>query len=658
MIGTLLATGIVVVGIGSALSFLSRRSCRASAPRRSASRWARRPASGCSHPGRSWRLVHERARTAGRHRPAERLLPLRARARRGARARLRLALPRARHAGPRDRRAHRRVPALAGVVLCARDPLTFLALLGADDARARGDHPRRHGRRSLPGSTVFIYVAITHLGGAGTWIAILLLAARGSDRRLDRAHARARASQVGDRARSDRRLRDEGGLMPLHVWLPRAHPIAPAPISALMSGVMIKVAALRPGPRARRLARRAARRGSARRARPRRRSRRSAASSYALFQHDLKRLLAYSTRSRTSGSSCSGSAPACCLRAARRRRVGRVRARRRALLHTLNHAVFKALLFLGAGAFERATGRSSSTASAGCCAGCRGRGGAFLVGCARDRRAAAAERLRVGVADAPGAPPRAGVRRRLATGARGRARPRRARGDRGARRALLREGGRARAARARRDGAASRTPSRRRRRCAARSSRSPAPASCSGSSPGLLFALARRPRALAATDDAPTTPGLDLPGTGALPTVGDRARARRRTRGAALARAREPPRRAEPDLGLRAARRAASSLWTSAGFSKPLRLVLEAVLRPQREIETTTRGGVVQEVTLRGPRPAPDRRRTSIAPSRRARSSRRPGRGACRAVGSARTSRYLIALVVVLLVAVRIGAIG
>ena len=30
--------------------------------------------------------------------------------------------------------------------------------------------------------------------------------------------------------------------MPLHVWLPRAHPIAPAPVSALMSGVMIKAA--------------------------------------------------------------------------------------------------------------------------------------------------------------------------------------------------------------------------------------------------------------------------------------------------------------------------------------------------------------------------------------------------------------------------------
>ena len=34
----------------------------------------------------------------------------------------------------------------------------------------------------------------------------------------------------------------KAGLVPLHVWLPRAHPIAPAHVSALMSGVMIKVA--------------------------------------------------------------------------------------------------------------------------------------------------------------------------------------------------------------------------------------------------------------------------------------------------------------------------------------------------------------------------------------------------------------------------------
>src|SRR3954463_8163082 len=34
----------------------------------------------------------------------------------------------------------------------------------------------------------------------------------------------------------------KAGLLPLHVWLPEAHPAAPSPISALMSGVMLKMA--------------------------------------------------------------------------------------------------------------------------------------------------------------------------------------------------------------------------------------------------------------------------------------------------------------------------------------------------------------------------------------------------------------------------------
>jgi NADH:ubiquinone oxidoreductase subunit 5 (subunit L)/multisubunit Na+/H+ antiporter MnhA subunit len=32
----------------------------------------------------------------------------------------------------------------------------------------------------------------------------------------------------------------KGGLVPLHVWLPEAHPAAPSPVSALLSGVMLK----------------------------------------------------------------------------------------------------------------------------------------------------------------------------------------------------------------------------------------------------------------------------------------------------------------------------------------------------------------------------------------------------------------------------------
>ena len=41
-------------------------------------------------------------------------------------------------------------------------------------------------------------------------------------------------------------------------------------------------------------------------------------------------------------------------------------------------------------------------------------------------------------------------------------------------------------------------------------------------------------------------------------------------------------------------------LWTGAGFTKPLRLVLETVLRPQREITVRSEGGVLQAVSYSG----------------------------------------------------------
>ena len=33
----------------------------------------------------------------------------------------------------------------------------------------------------------------------------------------------------------------KAGLVPMHIWLPKAHPSAPSNVSALMSGVMLKV---------------------------------------------------------------------------------------------------------------------------------------------------------------------------------------------------------------------------------------------------------------------------------------------------------------------------------------------------------------------------------------------------------------------------------
>src|SRR5258708_128682 len=34
----------------------------------------------------------------------------------------------------------------------------------------------------------------------------------------------------------------KAGVIPLHAWLPEAHPAAPSPVSALMSGIMLKTA--------------------------------------------------------------------------------------------------------------------------------------------------------------------------------------------------------------------------------------------------------------------------------------------------------------------------------------------------------------------------------------------------------------------------------
>ena len=127
------------------------------------------------------------------------------------------------------------------LVVCARDPLMFLfgwelmtILSAVVILVARGGTPS--ARR-----TVFTYVSITHLAGAATWISILLLAGAGA---IGNPQAIRSGSglQVAIALTALIGMGAKAGLMPLHVWLPRTHPIAPAPVSALMSGVMIKVA--------------------------------------------------------------------------------------------------------------------------------------------------------------------------------------------------------------------------------------------------------------------------------------------------------------------------------------------------------------------------------------------------------------------------------
>ena len=145
----------------------------------------------------------------------------------------------------------------------------------------------------------------------------------------------------------------KAGMLPLHAWLPEAHPAAPSPVSALMSGVMLKTAiygmvrviydligdiqwqwgltVLLFG----------------------------AATSlfgvlFALMQHDLKRLLAYHSVENI-GIILIGIGLSMVFIGSGHPVAG-VLGLIAGLYHTLNHAVFKGLLFLGSGAILRSTG--------------------------------------------------------------------------------------------------------------------------------------------------------------------------------------------------------------------------------------------------------------------------------------------------------------
>jgi hydrogenase-4 component B len=145
----------------------------------------------------------------------------------------------------------------------------------------------------------------------------------------------------------------KAGLVPLHVWLPLAHPAAPSHVSALMSGVMTKVAVYAfvrivfdlVGPIEWWWATLVLALGGV-----------TAVMGvlYALMQHDLKRLLAYHTVENI-GIIYIGLGLALAFRA--NGMVGAAAlALTAALFHVFNHSVFKSLLFLGSGAVVTATG--------------------------------------------------------------------------------------------------------------------------------------------------------------------------------------------------------------------------------------------------------------------------------------------------------------
>ncbi|MDQ0561766.1 formate hydrogenlyase subunit 3/multisubunit Na+/H+ antiporter MnhD subunit [Rhizobium mesoamericanum] len=145
----------------------------------------------------------------------------------------------------------------------------------------------------------------------------------------------------------------KAGLVPLHVWLPLAHPAAPSHVSALMSGIMTKIAIYGfirvtfdllgtpiwwSGLIVLMLGAATAAFGIL----------------HALMERDLKRLLAYSTIENIGvifvslGLALAFKADGMGLAAAL--------ALTAALFHVLNHSFFKSLLFFGAGAVLTATG--------------------------------------------------------------------------------------------------------------------------------------------------------------------------------------------------------------------------------------------------------------------------------------------------------------
>ena len=172
-------------------------------------------------------------------------------------------------------------------------------------------------------------------------------------------------------------LASKAGVIPLHIWLPEAHPAAPSHVSALMSGVMIKTAIFMiirffidlfptPHPAWGLLILTL-----------------GAISSlfgilYALSERDIKRLLAYSSVENI-GIILMGLGAAITFFSFGATPLG-VIALVAALYHTVNHALFKSLLFLGAGSVVHATGTRNMETYGGLMRVMPWTAGFFLIG--------------------------------------------------------------------------------------------------------------------------------------------------------------------------------------------------------------------------------------------------------------------------------------
>lgn len=224
----------------------------------------------------------------------------------------------------------------------------------------------------------WIYLTATHLGAAFLFVVFILLGQGAGSLDFDlfepSLYSPAQAGIIFLLAFIG--FGSKAGLIPFHVWLPEAHPAAPSHVSAVMSGVMIKTglygimrtlsflgtppawwgwvlvtAGLLSG---------------------------VLGVLYALAQHDLKRMLAYSSVENIGIAALglgvgifgqSANIPAVAL-------LGYMGA----LLHVLNHAFFKGLLFLGAGSILHASGTRILDRLGGLLKSMPWTGATFLVG--------------------------------------------------------------------------------------------------------------------------------------------------------------------------------------------------------------------------------------------------------------------------------------
>ena len=208
------------------------------------------------------------------------------------------------------------------------------------------------------------YIGVTHAGFAAL-VAMFLLLSAGD---LTTSFTAMRAASLSPGARDAAFVLGlfgfgaKAGVVPLHVWLPMAHPGAPSHVSALMSGVVIKMGVygllrvtidlLVGGPAwwgglVLGLGTVSALLGVL----------------YALMEHDLKRLLAFHSVENIGiifigiGAGLMFQSFELSALAALGITAG--------LYHTINHACFKALLFLGAGSVLHAIGTRNMEAMGG-----------------------------------------------------------------------------------------------------------------------------------------------------------------------------------------------------------------------------------------------------------------------------------------------------